>query len=94
MLTPAEMTEYSTKTWMGLSNSPQLEEWLSPRQSDCDKDRLGVIGNIVVPQMGYFAANMLAQAWKAWTSHAQCAPCSFSKRVISTVKLPIQFELY
>ena len=73
MLTPAEMTKYSTETWMGLSNSPQLEEWLSPHQSDCDKDRLCVIGNIVVPQMGYFAANMLAQAWKAWTSHAQCA---------------------
>ena len=65
MLTPAEMTEHSAKRWMGLSNSPQLEDWLSPRQSDSDRNRLGVIGNIVVPQMGYFAANMLSQAWRA-----------------------------
>ena len=65
MMSNMEMTEHSAQSWMPLSNAPELHSWLAPEQSEEDRNRLGVIGNIVVPQMAFFAAQMLKQAWMA-----------------------------
>lgn len=62
-MTKVEMQEMPTREWMRLSKRPQIHEWLSGSQSSLDKARLSILGNIVVPQMAYFAANMLAEMW-------------------------------
>ena len=50
--------------WMPQSKRPEIHEWLSKSQSKSEKARLDAVGNIVVPKMAYFAANILAQMWK------------------------------
>ena len=65
MLSHTEIKEMPARPWMPRSNKPELADWLSPNFTETDTSRLEVIGNIVVPQMGYLAANMLASMWKA-----------------------------
>lgn len=61
MLTTDAMSGMPAAPWMPRSKRPEIENWLLHTQTDSDKNRMNVIGNIVVPHMSFFAANMLAR---------------------------------
>ena len=63
MMSDYEMKNMTMAAWMEHSHKPPMHEWLAPDQSEIDKSRMGMLGNLVVPQMAWFAANMLARMW-------------------------------
>lgn len=63
MLSEAQMREQSVSPWMLTSHKPELCDWLAPEPSPGWKERLSAVGNIVVPHMANFAANLLKEIW-------------------------------
>ena len=59
MLSTAELKALPTKQWMSRSKTPKMWSWLGQKQSEEDKNRLGVCGNIVLPEMASFAMHCL-----------------------------------
>ena len=59
MLSRAELKALPIQQWMSKSKAPKMWSWLGQKQTEQDKDRLTVCGNIVVPAMAYFAMHCL-----------------------------------
>ena len=64
MTDSAALKRWPKKKWMAASKKPKLHQWLEHKRSRESKDRLHMIGNIVVPEMAYFATQCLASMWQ------------------------------
>ena len=61
MMTVAEISSMTNKDWMPASKKPAVHKWLQPEMDEKTQSRLKVAGNVVIPQMAWVAANMLAK---------------------------------
>ena len=50
------------KPWMALSEKPPLKDWLEPQMDGLTKARLKALGNVVVPAMANFGANVISRS--------------------------------
>lgn len=64
MMDTAALKCWPKKKWMAGSKKPQLHKWLEHKKSSGSKDRLEMIGNVVVPGMANFAMQCLASMWQ------------------------------
>ncbi|CAK9013937.1 unnamed protein product [Durusdinium trenchii] len=48
-----------TKKWMKGSKSLPMSKWLVGSRSPDDRERIAGVGNVVIPLMAFFAANIL-----------------------------------
>lgn len=63
LMTAEELKKLPQSIWMSGGSKPKLEDYLGPKLSDADKNRLHMIGNVVCPQMAHLACHILAGMW-------------------------------
>lgn len=56
------MKKLCNKPWMALSKRPPLKDWLQPKMDSLTKARLKALGNVVVPAMANFGANVISRS--------------------------------
>ena len=56
---PVPMMEHEARRPWNAKAKPQLHQWLVKNQSAEDKQRLKVIGNIVMPKVGQLGLHLL-----------------------------------
>ena len=64
MFSKEEMASWPEQEWMRGSKKPEVHTWLSKTQGANDAGRLRLLGNIVIPQMAFCAANLLSEMWQ------------------------------
>ena len=64
MMDSAALKCWPKKKWMVGAKKPKLHQWLEHKRSCESKDRLQMVGNIVVPEMAFFAMQCLASMWQ------------------------------
>ena len=76
LLTNEELANMPKQDWMVSSTKPPVHQWLLKKAGDNTKDRLRVAGNVVIHQMAYVAANMLAKMsnfnWENMDDYYSC----------------------
>ena len=63
MLDHASLKSLRLLKWMDGSAAPKAQHWLALEQSEEDKSRLKICGNIVIPWMAFFATHILKEMW-------------------------------
>ena len=61
-MSDADMKKHRKKPWMALSQRPPLKDWLQPKMDNLTKARLKALGNVVVPAMANFGANVISRS--------------------------------
>lgn len=56
------MKKLRKKPWMALSQKPPLKDWLQPKMDGLTQARLKALGNVVVPAMANFGANVISRS--------------------------------
>lgn len=64
MPSDVEMKNMAVAEWMPRSLKPELKDWLQTSQETNDKNRLLLVGNIVMPPMAFFAMCSLSRMWQ------------------------------
>lgn len=63
MMTGEQLKAWPAAAWQSNGDRPEVHRWLAPSQTTTDKHRLAVVGNVVVPQMAFYACNCLCTMW-------------------------------
>ena len=56
------MKAMSQRPWMKESGRPELKDWLGPKFSQQDRERIAGCGNVVIPLMAFFAVILLQRS--------------------------------